>query len=124
MTRRITIVAYPDVQLLDVTGPYEVFALANRFAASSAPAPYDIEVVARPTADGGVRSSSGLSLGVHRTIDAGTRTPADRRIDTVIVVGGEGTAQAMFDEALLGWLRAVAPRCRRIASVCSGTFIL
>jgi transcriptional regulator GlxA family with amidase domain len=63
-------------------------------------------------------------VGVHRTVDPAALTAADRSIDTVVVAGGEGTAQAMFDETLLGWLRAVAPGCRRVASVCSGTFIL
>lgn len=121
--RRVTVVAYPGVQALDVTGPHEVFALANRFAPAGSPR-YRLEVVAvHPDERGLVRTSSGLALAVDRRIgrSAGTRRAA---IDTVLVVGGEGTEQAAVDGELLAWLRAVAPGCRRVASVCSGAFIL
>ena len=44
--------------------------------------------------------------------------------DTLIVAGGEGTRAALADAALTAWLRAVAPRVRRLASVCTGAFLL
>jgi transcriptional regulator GlxA family with amidase domain len=134
--RRLTIVAYPRVQILDVTGPHEVFSLANRFvvdppvasglrAAPGAAAPYAIEVVARATdAPGAVRSSSGLLLGVDRCLAGAAPGPADDDIDTLMVAGGEGTVEAATDPLLLDWLRAVAPGCRRVTSVCSGAFVL
>jgi len=134
-SRRVTIVAYPDVQTLDVTGPHEVFSIANRFAVEppaesglvTAPAPeppYAIEVVAcRRGDDTFVRTSSGLSIGIDRWIGP-VDDAIDRDIDTVLVVGGEGTETAMFDPVLLDWLRAVSTTTRRVASVCSGTFIL
>lgn len=121
--RRVTVVTYPNVQALDVTGPHEVFALADRFAPPGAPR-YHLEVVAvRPDERGLVRTSSGLGLVVDRRIG---RAPSTRRpaIDTLLVVGGAGTGQAAADPELLDWLRAVAPDCRRVASVCSGAFIL
>jgi transcriptional regulator GlxA family with amidase domain len=49
---------------------------------------------------------------------------AARPVDTLIAVGGEGTAAAMRDEALIGWIAGMAPRARRVCSVCSGTFLL
>jgi transcriptional regulator GlxA family with amidase domain len=135
---RITIVAYPGIQILDVTGPHEVFALANRFAAELTPErpgpPYEIELVARradarPRGGGRgdhltIRSSSGLTLGLDRLVTPAARAPADTGMDTIVVVGGEGTVEAVVDGELLAWLRAVAPGCRRVASVCSGAFIL
>jgi transcriptional regulator GlxA family with amidase domain len=48
----------------------------------------------------------------------------DRTIDTLMVVGGQGTADAFRDRDLLDWVAAVAPRCRRVTSVCSGSFVL
>src|SRR4051812_582001 len=68
--RRITLVAYPGVQTLDVTGPYEVFAMANRFTGESGPASYDLEIVAQRAGapELTVESSSGLRLGLHRAI--------------------------------------------------------
>ncbi len=114
MTRRIAIVAYDDVQLLDVAGPLEVFALAERFAG---PGAYQVEVVA--TSSGPLRSSSGLAIAPHRALDQ-VRGP----LDTIVVAGGQGTPVAATDERLLCWLRHRAPRTRRIASVCSGAFVL
>jgi transcriptional regulator GlxA family with amidase domain len=51
--------------------------------------------------------------------------PADvaERIDTMILAGGSGADAAAQDEQLLGWIRAAAPRCRRVATVCSGAFV-
>lgn len=113
-SRRVVIVAYPDVQSLDVTGPLEVFAVANRFGATPA---YTTEVVT--LAGGVVRTSSGLGVVADGTT-AGCRGP----IDTLLVAGGDGTAAAMRDPTLLGWLRGAAARSRRVASVCSGALIL
>ena len=118
MVRRIAIVAYPDVQLLDVAGPLEVFATADRFARESGTGPaYAAEVVARR--GGPLQSSSGLTF-----------TPARRLaevapgLDTLVVAGGTGTPAAARDAELLAWLRQQAPRTRRVASVCSGAFVL
>ena len=151
-TRRITMVVYPGIQSLDLTGPYEVFATANRFVTDPPPSagllaptrhgrkpvvPYDLEVVARATdRKAMVRSASGLWIGVDRelpeTPSPGRRATrpsvaliaADRHIDTLVVVGGEGTQRAAVDPSLVAWIAAVAPTTRRVASVCSGAFIL
>lgn len=114
--RRIALVAYPDVQILDVVGPLEVFACAARFLPSTAPG-YVIEVLAARR--GPVRVSSGLTLGADRSW-----AQVRGGLDTLLVAGGPGTVPAMADKALLAWLRRMAPRVRRFGSVCSGTFIL
>lgn len=112
--RSVVIVAYDDVQSLDVTGPAEVFAMAT--AAGAAP-PYEITVLS--TREPAVRTSSGLALVADGTIDH-----HDRPIDTLVVAGGAGTARAIADGALLAWLRDAAGRSRRVTSVCSGSLIL
>jgi len=106
--RRIVIVAFPDVQALDVAGPAEVFAQAGG---------YDVQVAAparEPLATG-----SGYAivpdLALHEV-----RGP----IDTLVVAGGAGTRAAHADDGLTAWLAATAPRARRIASVCTGAFLL
>jgi len=119
-TRRVAVVAFPDVQILDVTGPLEVFAVAARVARQLRPAggiPYEVEVLAAKP--GPVRTQSGLQLVADRswgTVRGG--------IDTLLVAGGMGTRRAVADAALLAWLRRIAPRVRRLGSVCSGTFVL
>ncbi|MGH9217178.1 MAG: AraC family transcriptional regulator, partial [Acidimicrobiales bacterium] len=110
--RSVIIVAFPDVQALDVVGPLEVFAMANRYGGDPA---YDIALVSASGQP--ITTSSGLSLGTERL---------SRRvsIDTLLVAGGNGTAAAMADDRLIGWLRAAAARARRVTSVCSGAFLL
>jgi transcriptional regulator GlxA family with amidase domain len=110
----IVIVAYPGVQSLDVTGPLEVFAVANRYR----PGSYRTFVVARGP-DEVIRTSSGLGLVVDEPV-AAVRGP----IDTLVVAGGEGTAGALADAELVSWIGRAAERSRRVTSVCSGAFLL
>lgn len=112
--RRVVIVAYDDAQILDVACPCAALEIANSHGASPR---YAIELA---TLSGrGARSSAGIVL-------AGARRLASvyGRIDTVLVVGGAGTWDAAEDERLLAQVRRVAGRSRRIASVCTGTFVL
>jgi transcriptional regulator GlxA family with amidase domain len=113
LPRRIVVVAFADVQALDVTGPSEVFSLADR--AADLPA-YEIELV---TPAGQIRTSSGLSLLPHSTLERCTGP-----IDTLVVAGGRGVREAVADEHLISWLRLAAKRSRRTASVCTGAFLL
>src|SRR5438093_2847376 len=111
----VIIVAFPDVQILDVTGPLEVFSMANRLA--GAPPPYAVRVVAPKP--GAVRTSSGVGLVAARSLGQITGP-----IDTLIVAGGLGTREAMRDRPLVSWIKRTAPRARRISSVCTGAFLL
>ena len=111
--------AFPDAQILDVTGPLEVFAIATRLLAAkgSSDAGYRVELAAASA--GPVRMSSGLEL-VARNSLRELRGP----VDTLFVPGGEGTARAVRDTATIDWIRRVDARARRTASVCSGAFLL
>lgn len=113
-TRRVVIVAYDDVQALDVTGPHEVFAGSGRLVERrTGTAGYQVEVVAvRP---GPVRTESGLQL-VAAAIDAG------RPIDTLIVPGGDGARRC--DDVLTAAIGELAAGARRVVGVCSGAFLL
>lgn len=114
--RHVVIVVFDGVQPLDAVGPHEVFAGARRAVASvGGSGGYRVTLASK---DGGtVRAESGLMLGT-------SPLPADgERIDTLVLAGGSGANAAAADDALVGWIRAVAPRCRRVATVCSGTFV-
>ncbi len=119
--RRIAIAIFPGVQILDVTGPHEVFAAATRqleaSPGGSRAAGYALEVVAQRR--GPVRAASGLELVATRAFRE-LRGP----LDTLLVAGGEGTRAALGDRVLLAWLARQAPRARRLASVCTGAFLL
>ncbi|WP_410171916.1 GlxA family transcriptional regulator [Amycolatopsis heterodermiae] len=112
--RRVLVVAYDNAQILDVANPCAAFEIANRHGAGP---PYRLEL-ATPKGDQ-VRSSAGIALSGARRLASLTG-----RIDTMVVVGGYGTRAAMTDEGLLTQLQRLAPRSRRIASVCTGAFVL
>jgi transcriptional regulator GlxA family with amidase domain len=118
--RRVSLLAFPGLQPLDLTGPHEIFAMANDLAQQRDGRPaYRLEVLARK--GGLVRARSGLSIAVDRTF-----TSVRGRIDTLLVVGGEreGVRAAVADGVHTAFLARMAPRVRRIGSVCSGAFLL
>lgn len=114
-TRLVEILAFPQVQILDVTGPLQVFATANDIAGGDVP-PYAIRVVCRP--GGVVSSSSGMELLAHPL------PPHDAALDTLIVAGGPGIEAAAADDVLVAWVRGHATQARRFASVCTGAVLL
>jgi transcriptional regulator GlxA family with amidase domain len=117
VSRKVDVLAFPNVQLLDVTGPFQVLAMANDLASQAGrPAPYRLRVVA--AAPGPIASSSGL------TFLAEPLPPADEPLDTLLVAGGNGVYAACQDVALVDWIRQRAHQARRAASVCSGAFLL
>lgn len=110
-SRSVVLVVYSGVQLLDVAGPLEVF----RVAADLVPGAYTVTLVANEP----VRTSSGLPLTTDGPLPEG-----DAGIDTLVVAGGPGVRQALYDEQLIAWLTENTARARRVASVCSGALLL
>jgi transcriptional regulator GlxA family with amidase domain len=111
--RRVVIVAFEGAQSLDVSGPAEAFSIATRFFGGD----YAIWLV---TPDGRpARCSSGLTLHADRSID-----DVRGAVDTLVIAGGEGTDAAVADAHLVEWVRGAAKRVRRVASVCTGAFVL
>ncbi len=113
----VEILAYPAVQLLDVAGPLQVFATANELATMRGEASlYAPRVVsaAAPV----VTASAGLGL-------VAAPLPRTRAaLDTLLVAGGPGVHDAANDPVVLKWVRARAKQSRRVASVCTGAFLL
>jgi transcriptional regulator GlxA family with amidase domain len=113
----VTLLAFDCCQLLDVTGPLQVFASCNDLLARAGRPPcYAARVCAK--GGGAVATSSGLRL------LADALPPAEAAPDTLIVVGGGGVGEAAADAALVAWLAAQAAGARRVASVCTGAFLL
>jgi len=114
-TKTVSIVVPPGVQLVDVSGPLDVFAEANVQAAKEA---YRLEVIG--TSAGPLRSSSGVKLLSDRVVG----TPGRERTHTLLVAGAPKLPDFHPTETLLEWLRVEAGRARRYGSVCSGAFLL
>lgn len=119
--RRVALLAYPLVDAVDVAGPSEVFAAARRAVAETGgpgDSGYSLEILTT-LRELAVETDSGIGLLAHRSY-LGHRGP----IDTLIVAGGQGAEEAAKDRAMLRWLRRMAPRVRRLGSICTGAFVL
>ena len=116
MTRRIALLVYPDCQLLDVSGPWQVFASANALSATPL---YQLHLVA--PAPGSVMTNGGLAVqATHGQAELAALAP----LDTLLVAGGHGVMPLRHDAALLTILRDLAPTVRRLGSICTGAFLL
>jgi transcriptional regulator GlxA family with amidase domain len=107
----IGILVFPEFQLLDAAGPISVFEIAMRYAGMEP----DIKTIA--VKPGAVRSSSGVEL-LARSLRA------HAEMTTLIVAGGWGVRAAAKCDKTLRFIRAMAKRGVRVASVCSGAFVL
>jgi transcriptional regulator GlxA family with amidase domain len=107
----IGVLVFPQFQLLDAAGPISVFEIAARFAGQSP----SIKVLA--VTPGPVRSSSGVEMLARALKPYGA-------ITTLLVAGGEGVETAARCEKTLNFVRTMARRGVRLASVCSGAYIL
>ncbi|WP_043622722.1 GlxA family transcriptional regulator [Nonomuraea candida] len=133
---RVVIAVFPDVDLLDVTGPAEVFAVANREASREAAreassdtgggadggmpgrAPYQV-LLAGP-AGGQVRTSAGVRLVTDLTFDE-----VGDQVDTLVVPGAvDRDGAPVIDPLLVGWIEETAQHAGRVASVCVGAHLL
>ncbi|WP_420109062.1 GlxA family transcriptional regulator [Mycolicibacter arupensis] len=109
--RLVVIVVFDDVTLLDVAGAAEVFIEANRFGAD-----YAITIASVDGRD--VTTSIGARLGVTASLaDIGSA-------DTIVVAGSDNLPRRPVDPALVEAVRSAASRSRRLASICTGSFIL
>ncbi|MER6912654.1 GlxA family transcriptional regulator [Streptomyces sp. NPDC000594] len=110
-SRRVAFIVFDGVTMLDVSGPCEVLHQAGRLAP-----PYELVLV---SPDGGpVTTSAGLALtGTVPAAEAGGS-------HTLIIAGGDRLAQQPIEHGLLDATRALAERAERVASVCTGAFVL
>jgi transcriptional regulator GlxA family with amidase domain len=107
--RKVVISGPPPVQVLDVTGPLEVF--------SNVP-DYQVEVVSSDGSD---------LLMTNRGIKLAGAVPRDRvsgPIDTLVIAGGQGAESGEYDPDYIRWIADAAGRSRRVASICTGAFLL
>ncbi len=112
--RRVVVLGYDGIQSLDAIGPIEVFDVATRHGITP---PYKVEIVG-PTA-APIVTSSGITLTPARGLSDG-RSP----VDTFIVAGGTGVTPLIEDRQLITAVQRTARRARRVASVCTGAFVL
>lgn len=115
--RRVAVLVPPRFQSLDLTGPLEVF----NYAYALAPGAYDWPVRVLSERGGEVTSSSGLRIATEPLSDA-----AAEGLDTLMIAGGPGAhdPDPAVNAGAVAWLAARSPHIRRVASTCTGAFLL
>jgi transcriptional regulator GlxA family with amidase domain len=111
MSRRVAFLIFPDFQLLDAAGPIAAFEIAERYL----PGSYELRLIAPQK--GPVASTSGVTMNASGFGRAAA-------IDTLIIAGGEGTRPAALEPRIVKFVRLCGVEARRVASVCSGAYIL
>ncbi|MEM7067701.1 MAG: GlxA family transcriptional regulator [Pseudomonadota bacterium] len=113
----VVFLAYPELKLLDLTGPLQVFSDAVLDTETETPA-YQVTVV---SVNGGlVKTDTSIPI----TSTSLAQFDGDFEVDTLIVPGGRGSIAASKDQQLLEAASSLIAQSSRIASVCSGAFIL
>jgi transcriptional regulator GlxA family with amidase domain len=112
--KTIGLLAYDNMQALDLTGPLDVFGAANALA--SGMSPYDLHVIGAHT--GTVHAENGLVVLPACSIEDAPP------LDTLLIPGGIGSRLGNADPQLLAWLRRQAETARRVVSVCTGAYLL
>jgi len=107
--RKVVIVGPPPVQILDVTGPLEVFSSAGG---------YEV-VLGNPGQKRTLRTNRNIALTEALPIHEITGP-----IDTLVIAGGPGAETGSYDPEFVAWIADAAKRSRRIASICTGAFLL
>lgn len=117
MIKRIVIVVYPGVTLLDAAGPAQVFSSANNALIDAGQPPYYDLTLASPQG-GDVRTDTGITVNTI-TLSQASALP----IDTTIISGGVGVFSAIEEQDLLAWVVARHEDSRRLVTTCMGAFV-
>ncbi|MDG4597680.1 MAG: DJ-1/PfpI family protein [Candidatus Contendobacter sp.] len=118
MTRQVAIYVFPNVEVLDFAGPFEVFTTASRVCQRCDPAqpvPFEVYTVARSM--GPVSTRAGLKILPDYTL-------LDCPIPQILVIPGGVVDEELFSPELLDWIVGTSKSAELIASVCTGAFIL
>jgi len=113
MRRRVAILIFDDVEVLDFAGPFEVFAVTDELQGHAG---FDVFTLAE--GPGTVRAVNGLKVVPDHTLES---APAP---DVLVVPGGAGTRALLKRPALLEWIRTRARRAEITLSVCTGALVL
>ena len=116
--KRVNIVVFNDVEVLDFCGPFEVFSTTrlNEEQRREEPSPFEVFIIAETRNT--VTASGGLK--VLPDFDVSDAPQAD----ILVVPGGWGTRQEMDNPRLLKWISQAAQKAETVTSVCTGSLLL
>jgi transcriptional regulator GlxA family with amidase domain len=116
--KRVGILVFPDVEVLDFCGPFEVFSVTrlNEELRREEPSPFEVLIVAEHP--GPVVTTGGMKVTPDHTLDA---CPP---LDILVVPGGWGTRAEVKNARLLTWIKERAAHVETLTSVCTGSMLL
>jgi transcriptional regulator GlxA family with amidase domain len=116
--KRVGIVVFPDVEVLDFCGPFEVFSVTrlDEERRREEPSPFDVFLVAEGT--GPIVTTGGMKVTPDHTLES---CPP---LDVLVVPGGWGTRTEMKNARLMAWIKERAKQVETLTSVCTGSMVL
>jgi transcriptional regulator GlxA family with amidase domain len=116
--KRVGIVLFDEVEVLDFCGPFEVFSVARRNADERRDEIAPFEVLLISQSPGPITATGGMTVLPHFTFE---NCP---RLDILVCPGGWGTRRELKNPVMLDWLRKRAAEAETIAAVCTGSMLL
>ena len=113
MPKRIALLLFPEVEVLDFAGPFEVFAVTNEINGGQI---FDISIVAPEP--GPVRARNGLTIVPDCTMEDCPES------EIVVIPGGFGSRALLQNPTVLAWLQARAATAELVFSICTGSLVL
>jgi transcriptional regulator GlxA family with amidase domain len=115
--KRVGILVFPDVEVLDFCGPFEVFSVTrlDESRRREQPSPFEVILVAETTEP--ITATGGLKVLPDHDL------ASCPRLDLLVVPGGWGTRQLVQNDRVVDWIRAQAKAVELAASVCTGSFL-
>jgi transcriptional regulator GlxA family with amidase domain len=116
--KRVGIVLFNEVEVLDFCGPFEVFSVVrlDEEKRREQPSPFDVLLVAEKGDP--VNTAGGMRVIPDYAFQSCPK------LDILVVPGGWGTRKEMNNPVMLDWLRARAPEVETLTSVCTGSMLL
>ena len=116
--KRVGIVLFENVEVLDFCGPFEVFSATRRNEEKrrEEPSPFEVLLVAEHPEP--VIATGDMKITPHETFG---KCP---RLDILVVPGGWGTRKELSNPVMLDWLRTRAVEVETLTSVCTGSMLL
>jgi len=116
--KRVGIVLFEDVEVLDFCGPFEVFSATrmNEEKRREEPSPFEVLLIAEKQSP--ITTTGGMKVLPHYTFDSCPR------VDILVCPGGWGTRKELKNPIMLEWLRARATGVETLAAVCTGSMLL
>jgi transcriptional regulator GlxA family with amidase domain len=116
--KRVGILVFPDVEVLDFCGPFEVFSVTrvNEERRREEPSPFKVKLIAEALKP--IAASGGLHVLPDYDLD---NCPP---LDVLVVPGGWGTRKEINNESLIGWIARRGKEVETLTSVCTGAMLL